>query len=85
MIGNELRLFAVGSLTAFLLFSAPGHVQQLDVAIAADVSRSADQEEFELQRRGYAEAVTSPRFLKAVASGPRRGRPLSGLRLERDD
>jgi Protein of unknown function (DUF1194) len=60
------------SLAASLLFSAPGNAQQVDVAIAlaADVSRSVDQEEFELQRRGYAEAVTNPRFLKAVASGP---------------
>jgi Protein of unknown function (DUF1194) len=38
--------------------------------LAADVSRSIDQEEFELQRRGYAAAVTSARFLKAIASGP---------------
>ncbi len=39
------------------------------IALAADVSRSVDQEEFELQRRGYAAAVTSPRFLSAVRSG----------------
>jgi uncharacterized protein YigE (DUF2233 family) len=68
------RRFISGSLllTASLLMSAPGHAQQVDVAIAlaADVSLSVDQEEFELQRRGYAEAVTSPRFLNAVASGP---------------
>jgi uncharacterized protein DUF1194 len=59
------------SLTASLLFSAPRNAQQVDVAIAlaADVSRSVDQEESELQRRGYGEAVTDPRFLKAVASG----------------
>ncbi len=60
------------ALTASLLFQPLAHAQQVDVAVvlAADVSRSIDQEEFELQRRGYAAAVTSARFLKAVASGP---------------
>ncbi len=52
--------------------SSVAQAQRVDVAIvlAADVSRSIDQEEFELQRRGYAAAVTSARFLKAVAAGP---------------
>ncbi len=49
-----------------------GRAQTVDVAIAlaADVSRSIDDEEFQLQRRGYAAAVTSPRFLQAIQSGP---------------
>jgi Protein of unknown function (DUF1194) len=55
------------------LLQPPAQAQQVDVAIvlAADVSRSIDEEEFALQRRGYAAAVTSARFLRAVASGPR--------------
>lgn len=46
--------------------------QTVDVAIvlAADVSRSIDDEEFQLQRRGYAAAVTAPRFLQAIQAGP---------------
>jgi hypothetical protein len=61
------------SAVILVLFSVRGNAQQVDVAIvlAADVSRSVDQEEFELQRRGYAQAITSRRFLEAVASGPR--------------
>jgi Protein of unknown function (DUF1194) len=60
------------AVAASLLLRSPAYAQQVDVAIvlAADVSRSIDQEEFDLQRRGYAAAVTSARFLKAVASGP---------------
>jgi Protein of unknown function (DUF1194) len=59
------------ALSASLLLPPVARAQQVDVAIvlAADVSRSIDEEEFELQRRGYAAAVTSARFLKAVAAG----------------
>ncbi len=73
-MGRTLAGFVTGTLliTASLLFPAQAQAQPVDVAIvlAADVSRSIDQEEFELQRRGYAAAVTSARFLRAVASGP---------------
>ena len=34
--------------------------------LAADVSRSIDDGEFELQRKGYAAALTDPRVLKAI-------------------
>lgn len=45
--------------------------QAVDVALvlAADVSRSIDDEEFALQRRGYAAAITDPRVLDAIRSG----------------
>jgi hypothetical protein len=38
----------------------------LEVILAADVSRSIDDAEFELQRKGYAAALTDPRVLTAV-------------------
>jgi Protein of unknown function (DUF1194) len=38
----------------------------LEVILAADVSRSIDDGEFELQRKGYAAALTDPRVLKAI-------------------
>ena len=43
----------------------------VDVALvlAADVSRSINEEEFELQRRGYAAAITSPRLIDTIRSG----------------
>jgi Protein of unknown function (DUF1194) len=42
----------------------------VDVAIvlAADVSRSIDDREFALQRKGYAAALTDPRVLDAIAA-----------------
>ena len=40
------------------------------LVLAADVSRSIDQEKFQLQRDGYAAAITNPRVLDAVRSGP---------------
>ena len=38
----------------------------LTVVLAADVSRSVDDGEFELQRKGYAAALTDPRVLTAI-------------------
>lgn len=38
----------------------------LTIVLAADVSRSVDDGEFELQRKGYAAALTDPRVLKAI-------------------
>jgi hypothetical protein len=39
------------------------------LVLAADVSRSIDDEEFNLQRKGYAQAMTDPRVLRAIAGG----------------
>src|SRR3974390_958312 len=38
----------------------------LEIILAADVSRSIDDAEFELQRKGYAAALTDPRVLTAI-------------------
>jgi hypothetical protein len=45
--------------------------QALDVklVLAADVSRSINDGEFDLQRRGYAAALTNPRVLDAIRAG----------------
>jgi hypothetical protein len=45
--------------------------EQVDMllVLAADVSRSIDDEEFNLQRKGYAAAMTDPRVLRAIAGG----------------
>jgi hypothetical protein len=42
----------------------------LQLIIAADVSRSVDEDEFRLQREGTAAALTNPRVIKAIQSGP---------------
>ena len=43
------------------------------LVLAADVSRSIDADKFQLQRNGYAAAVSDPRVLEAIHSG-RNGR-----------
>jgi hypothetical protein len=68
-----------------VLLTAPGSAQsppggpagqapEVDVllVLAADVSRSIDEQKFELQRKGYAAALTDPRVLQAIASNPDR-------------
>jgi hypothetical protein len=46
--------------------------EPVDVAVvlAADVSRSINEDEFGLQRQGYAAAITSARVMEAIHSGP---------------
>ena len=54
------------------LFTAPAaraETVDLLLVLAADVSRSIDDGEFELQRKGYASAMTDPRVLKAIVGG----------------
>ena len=55
-----------------LVFAAGGvRAERVDVALvlAADVSRSVDEEEFRLQRDGIATALTDPKVLNAIRSG----------------
>jgi Protein of unknown function (DUF1194) len=72
---KRLVSFAAGvAFAAIAILPATVHAQTVDVAIAltADVSRSIDDEEFQLQRQGYAAAVTNPQFVQAIQSGPHR-------------
>ncbi|HEV2300336.1 MAG TPA: DUF1194 domain-containing protein [Stellaceae bacterium] len=62
-------------LAVFAVFASPAETLRaadvdLEVVLAADVSRSIDDGEFELQRKGYAAALTDPRVLRAIAAGP---------------
>ena len=52
-------------------FSGSVCAQNTDLllVLAADVSRSIDEGEFELQRKGYAAASTDPRVLAAIRGG----------------
>src|SRR5262245_2019164 len=43
------------------------------LVLAADVSRSVDSQKFQLQREGYAAALSNPRVIDAIRSG-RQGR-----------
>ena len=65
------RTALVGSLAAL---AAPVPVQaatpvDLQLVLAVDVSRSIDEVEAELQRRGYVEALTNERVIDAILSG----------------
>ena len=48
---------------------AAAETVDLQLVLAADVSRSIDDDEFKLQRQGYANAFRDPRVLRAIRSG----------------
>jgi hypothetical protein len=65
-------LISAAALLALLIFSAGAASAQntdLLLVLAADVSRSIDEGEFDLQRKGYAAALTDPRVLAAIRGG----------------
>ena len=66
------RTLVAIALLAF--FSVTGEARSagvdLEVILAADVSRSIDDAEFDLQRKGYAAALTDPRVLAAIHGRP---------------
>jgi len=57
--------------------ATPPAAVDLALVLAADVSRSINDEEFDLQRHGYAAAIASPQVLDAIQSGPHRAIALS--------
>src|SRR5947209_9132245 len=56
----------------FALAGAARAAEQVDLllVLASDVSRSVDTRKFELQRQGYAAALSNPRVIDAIRSGP---------------
>ena len=71
--GMKRRTALVGSLAALAAAkSAPARAEtavDLQLVLAVDVSRSIDEVEAELQRRGYIESLTSDRVLDAILGG----------------
>jgi len=68
-----LTLLAMAIALAFpAVFARPATAAEVDAAVvlAADVSRSINDEEFGMQRRGYAAAIESARLMEAIRSGP---------------
>lgn len=55
--------------TVLLAWPVKAEIVDLQLVLAADVSRSVDDNEFRLQREGYAAALTDPRVLRAIQSG----------------
>ena len=68
------RSALVGSLAALAAATAAKADTPVDLqlVLAVDVSRSIDEVEAELQRRGYIEALTNDRVIDAVLSGEHR-------------
>jgi hypothetical protein len=67
----------IGSIAALIAAAATMSAQfagaetvDLQLVLAADVSISVDNEEFRLQREGYAAAITSAPVLEAIRRGP---------------
>lgn len=65
-------LLTILALIAVPLSARAGETVDLLLVLAADVSRSVDQPKFQLQRDGYAAAVTDARVLNAITSGANR-------------
>ena len=66
-----LGLFVAG-LLAVGGAAAAGEPVDLQLVLAVDISRSVDDEEFHLQREGYADALKDPRVLASILSGKHR-------------
>ena len=65
--------FLVLSSAIFVPVARAADKVDLLLVLAADVSRSVDAQKFQLQRDGYAAAISNPRVLEAIRSG-RNGR-----------
>lgn len=63
-----VRLIAA-AFTALFVSGARAEEVDLLLALSADVSRSVDTQKFQLQREGYAAAITNPRVLEAIGGG----------------
>src|SRR5437868_830983 len=66
LIGAFIVVVSLGARTAL------AETVDLRLILAADVSISVDDEEFRLQREGYAAAITSVPVLEAIQAGPHR-------------
>jgi hypothetical protein len=68
-----LRRIGLALAATLLMATGPVRAEMVDVdvelVLAVDVSRSMTDEEQALQRRGYAQALTSPEFLDALRLG----------------
>jgi hypothetical protein len=65
-------VLAVLALSLATLSARAAETVDLLLVLAADVSRSVDQPKFQLQRDGYAAAITDERVMNAIMSGANR-------------
>jgi len=69
LLGGDVAGVAAPNSARFAQKSAEAQVD-VELVLAVDVSYSMDLEELAIQREGYAQAVVSPDFLKALKTGP---------------
>jgi hypothetical protein len=69
LVGSVAALAAARTTAGTAAASVPVDLQ---LVLAVDVSRSIDEVEAELQRRGYIEALTSDRVIEAITGGEHR-------------
>jgi hypothetical protein len=70
--GRLLPALMLASLAFWALGAAAARAAEkvdLLLVLASDVSRSVDAQKFELQRRGYGQAMSDPRVVEAIRSG----------------
>ncbi len=68
--GVAALIAAAGVLCASDAARAEDERVDLVLVLAADVSRSVNEQKFKLQREGYAAALVDPRVQRAIADGP---------------
>ncbi len=69
-----MRRLTIAVLAVICMWVRPATAQtdvDLQLVLAVDVSGSVNQERFELQRQGYADAFRNPRVLRAIRAGTR--------------
>ena len=66
---KALSLLIFAAIAAIPAAAAAAEKVDLLLVLAADVSRSVDNSKFQLQRDGYAAAISDPRVLDAIRSG----------------
>jgi hypothetical protein len=69
---RALRTLVVVGLIAIAGWTPTCAAERVDLllVLAADISRSVDEEKFQLQRSGYAAAFSDSRVIEAIRSGP---------------
>jgi hypothetical protein len=66
----RLLLAALAAYFALIAAGLAGEPVDLLLVLASDVSRSVDAAKFKLQREGYIAAISNPRVLEVIRSGP---------------
>jgi len=68
-LGKALGLLIFAAIAAIPAAASAADKVDLLLVLAADVSRSVDNAKFQLQRDGYAAAISDPRVIEAIRSG----------------